>query len=86
MVSTKMLVAAVALVLQVSAIPAAMKRQDAECSAEYTALVLNGDCVGGHLACEFCCPPNYDAEATVDHCHPGHAPHNCNNGYKDFHR
>ncbi|KAK4121284.1 hypothetical protein N657DRAFT_648110 [Parathielavia appendiculata] len=83
MVTTKILVAAMTLVLQVSAVPSTLKRQ--ECGTEYAELVLNGPCVGGQLACEFCCPQSYDATATIDHCHAGHAPYNCANGYKEWH-
>jgi hypothetical protein len=84
MLSTKVLVAAMALVLQVAAIPSAqLKRQ--ECGNEYSELVLNGPCVGGQGTCEFCCPPDFDATSVIDHCHAGHAPYNCSNGYAEWH-
>ncbi|GAB1317471.1 hypothetical protein MFIFM68171_07681 [Madurella fahalii] len=90
MLAANVLLAAMALALQVAAVPGPrrsglqLKRQT--CSAEFAELVVEGNCEAGQNACEFCCPNGFDVpSATGLDCHLGHEPFQCAAGYTEWH-
>lgn len=91
MLATKFLLAAITLALQVTAVPGTRSsgfhfRRD-NCDEDFGLLVVNGPCETGQNTCEFCCPDGYNvpAETHLEHCHHGHAPYECDQGYTEWH-